>query len=161
MLKKFFSSPSSTIFFALYLFLTLVIFAFSLRNGTESSNDSSFVWAVLSSVFNVEGNYEFLIRKLIGHFLMFLLLAILGSIVYYRIVIISPFKRKRLFFALLTLTAGLLTAIISELLQLNFFTIGRNASITDVLIDFSGFLLGFLLFLFFKPFFTKTKLPVV
>ena len=41
-----------------------------------------------------------------------------------------------------TLLAGILTATISELLQLNVFTTERGASVIDALIDFSGFLLG-------------------
>ena len=130
--------------------LTLFIFASSLTSGEDSGEQSAFVWSIISSILNIEENHEFLIRKVLGHFSSFLLLAIFASVVYYRLVEINFTKNKTLYFVSITLLVGVLTATLAEVFQLPIFIDGRSASITDVLIDFYGFVLGFILYSFIK-----------
>lgn len=92
----------------------------------------------------IEVKYSFAqnVRKFVGHFLLFFTLSLFAYAVYKRLAeIVSP-KKALLLTVVFTLLAGVLTATISELLQLNVFTTERGASVIDALIDFSGFLLG-------------------
>ncbi len=99
----------------------------------------------ISYTFRVRHSYEHLVRKIIGHFLLFTALAFFATIVYYRLAELI-FKNKKILFAIIiTLLVGLLTALLSEFLQSGIFTIGRSSSIKDVFIDFSGYLLGFII----------------
>ena len=75
-----------------------------------------------------------LIRKGIGHFGAFFVLAILSSLV-----VILFFKRKVLMF-IISAVGGFLVAFITELIQL--FVPGRGGNIKDVGIDFAGFMTG-------------------
>ena len=147
MIKQFFNNYKIIVCFIFYILITLFIFLSSLTNGKESGEQSSFVWAILSTALNIEGNYELLIRKLLGHFGIFLLLAIFASVVYYRFVEIIFTNRVLFYFVFFTLLAGLLTAVLSEIFQLSIFVSGRSAEFKDILIDFSGFLLGFIVFI--------------
>lgn len=98
----------------------------------------------ISYTFRVRHSYEHLVRKIIGHFLLFTALAFFATIVYYRLAELI-FKNKKILFAIIiTLLVGLLTALLSEFLQSGIFTIGRSSSIKDVFIDFSGYILGFI-----------------
>ena len=77
------------------------------------------------------------IRKLVGHFLLFGLSGIFTTLTilmndYLRI----KFKWKNILF---TAGFGLLMAVVSELIQ--YFTPGRYGALTDILIDYSGYIL--------------------
>lgn len=146
MIKSFFSKKSVVVCFIFYILITLFIFVSSLTSGKESGEQSSFVWAIISNVLNIEGDYELFIRKAIGHFSSFLVLAIFASVVYHRVAALNFKGHVNLYFAIITLIAGLLTATLAEIFQLPIFVSGRSASFIDVLIDFSGYLLGFLCF---------------
>ncbi len=148
MIKKFFSKPITVVCFIFYLLTTFYIFYSSLQNASESSKHSSSVWSFLSKALNVFGDYEGLIRKLIGHFLLFSTLAIFASVVYHRIAKLVKTNNVFVFSLCLTLTVGLITATISELLQL--FADGRSAQVSDVFLDFCGFVLGYILYLLAK-----------
>ncbi len=150
MIKKFFNTPLIIISFIGYIILTLLIFYFSLSSGEESSTQSAFVWSFISSVFNIKGNYESFIRKFFGHFLLFSALAVFASVVYYRasqILFKNNYQKYSIF---ITLLVGILTAGIAELLQTELFVQGRNASFVDLIIDFLGYLLGYLIFRILK-----------
>lgn len=77
------------------------------------------------------------IRKGIGHFGAFFVLAVCAAFV-----VIFFFKRKVLTFGL-SLVAGFLVAFITELIQL--FVPGRSGALKDVGIDFFGYLCGTIL----------------
>ncbi len=157
MIKRFFNRPIIIVCFIFYVLLTFVIFFFSLTDGKSSGEQSSFVWSIISTAFNINGNHEFLVRKLLGHFSVFIALAIFASVVYYRLVEIIFKTRITFYFTVFTLLAGLLTAIISEILQLPIFVNGRSAEIFDVLLDFFGYLLGFLIAFFILPIIYRKK----
>ena len=150
MIKKFFNKPIVIISFVLYLLLTLLIFISSLTSGEDSGEQSAFVWSIISNILNIEGDYELFVRKALGHFSFFLTLAIFASVVYYRLVEITFTKHQKLYHVIITLLVGMLTATLAEVFQLPIFVSGRSANIVDVLIDFSGFVLGFILYSFIK-----------
>ena len=93
---------------------------------------------------SIEVKYSFhtYVRKLVGHFSLFFILAIFAIVVYYRLAEILKPNKKTLLGSSLTLSAGLLTAGISELLQSGIFTSGRAPAFSDVLIDFAGYFLA-------------------
>ena len=148
MLKKFFNKPIIVFCFVFYLLTTLLIFISSLTDGEISGEQSAFVWSILSTILNIEGNYELFIRKILGHFFCFLVLAIFATVVYYRLVEILFTTYKSFWFVFITLLVGLLTAIFSEILQLPLFVDGRNGNFLDIVIDFCGYFLGFILLRF-------------
>lgn len=74
------------------------------------------------------------VRKLFGHFGLFLLNGILS------IIIGCLFIKKKILFYLIIFTHGLLIASITELIQL--FSEGRIATFKDIMIDYAGYLLG-------------------
>ncbi len=152
MIKKFFNKPIIVICFVFYILITVYIFYSSLQSGSESSKESSFVWAFLSSVLNVTGDYERFIRKALGHFALFGALAVFSSVVYYRLAEIFEYKNTNLLALILTLSVGFLTAVISEVLQLPVFVSGRSAQFTDILLDFCGYFLGYFLYRIIKFF---------
>lgn len=81
------------------------------------------------------------IRKLVGHFLAFFVLGILGFLCTF-----SYISNKYLAFGV-NATLGFYVALISELLQL--IPAGRVCNMKDVVIDFTGYLLAGLLMLIF------------
>ena len=77
------------------------------------------------------------IRKVVGHFLLFGLSGIFTTLaVMMNKFLMDKFKWKNILFIA---TFGLLIAIISELIQ--YFTPGRYGALTDILIDYSGYVL--------------------
>ena len=84
------------------------------------------------------GNFSTIIRKLIGHFFLFLVSGILTTLsfkfFYYDL------KKKIVFFIIFSCISGLFLAFLTEFIQL--FVPGRSGEMRDVLIDFSGYLLG-------------------
>lgn len=163
MIKNFFNKKSVVVCFIFYILITLFIFVSSLTSGKESGEQSAFVWSIISSVFNIKGDYELFIRKALGHFSSFFVLAIFATVVYYRVAELSFKNRRNLYFVVIALLAGALTAVIAEVFQLPIFVSGRSASAVDMLIDFSGYFLGFLIanFIRFIIYRKGKDLPVV
>ncbi|MBE5744100.1 MAG: VanZ family protein [Clostridiales bacterium] len=94
----------------------------------------------------VKTSWHTTIRKLIGHFGLFLVLAVFASVVYYRLAEVKTPNKKWLFGSIFTVLAGILTAGLSEFFQSGLFVAGRAPSFTDVLLDVSGYLVGILVF---------------
>ena len=94
-----------------------------------------------------ESNYSdfaTFIRKAFGHFGLFAISGFFTSLSIF--LTINPFKWSKYYMPIiLSLEFGLLMGLVTELIQLN--VNGRSGELTDVLIDFSGYLLGFLLIL--------------
>lgn len=129
----------------------------NLGKVTVTATAKSDPTAVYEKVYEVRYSYFFLIRKIIGHFSAFLLLAIFAIIVYYRLAETINETRAEIYGPLYSLSAGLITACLSEILQLGIFTGGRIASLTDVLIDFAGFAFGTAIALLVWFFMKKTR----
>ncbi len=143
MIKKYFSSPFIIFCFIAYVFLTALIFSLALTDGATSTEQSNSVWDFLAKIFNWGEEFKVFVRKFIGHFLMFLALAFFATIVYYKLSVLTFKKHVFVLSLIITLLIGFITACISELFQLEFFTDDRNASFLDVVIDFLGYLLGY------------------
>lgn len=118
-------------------------------NGVRSTESSGFVVNLLKTIINGispnainDGNidtFSYVIRKLVGHFGLFAISGLFSTFSLY--LWFRPqkcYKNYRLLY--LSLGFGLLLAILTEIIQL--FTPGRSGQFTDVLIDFSGFILG-------------------
>ena len=139
-------------------FLAVVVNAFiimqSCLNGYRSTLSSSLVVNTMKSVINGispdainDGNidtFTHVIRKLVGHFGLFVFSGLFTSPAIY--LWIRPqewYKHYHYFY--MTLGFGLFLASLTEIIQL--FVPNRSGQFSDVLIDFSGFLLGFLIIL--------------
>ena len=80
------------------------------------------------------------IRKLFGHFGLFVISGLLSSLAVY--FAFNPQKWSKYYWLIIiSLGFGLSMGILTELIQLN--VPGRSGQFTDVLIDFGGYLLGF------------------
>ena len=80
------------------------------------------------------------IRKAFGHFGLFLISGFFTSLAIF--LIINQFNDKKYYrIILIALSSGLLLALLTETIQL--YVPGRSGELTDVLIDFGGYLLGF------------------
>ena len=84
------------------------------------------------------------IRKLFGHFGLFVISGLLSSLAVF--FVFNPQKWSNYYLLIIiSLGFGLLMGITTELIQLN--VPGRSGEFNDVLIDFGGYLLGFLIVL--------------
>ena len=92
-----------------------------------------------------EANHETFasfIRKAFGHFGLFVISGLLSPLAIY--LVINPLKwSKHYLNVIIGLSFGLMIAAITEIIQLN--VPGRSGEFTDVLIDFSGYLVGALI----------------
>ncbi len=129
------------VFGIIYILLILFFTYKCFETGDDSSSSSykvaKFIKNVLGHVgidIKMTDGYITLIRKLIGHFTYFLILGII-SIIFY--LTFNPYK----IMIAIHYCVGFIFAFASEFLfEGN--TVGRNASFKDVIIDFSGFILG-------------------
>ncbi len=115
-----------------------LIFFFCAQNGEDSADLSSGILVFLTKTFPFLGtveNAEYIIRK-IGHFSIFALESILLSAAFY-----STFSGRKATKRWL-LSVLLVIAVLSEAVQ--FLAEDRGPTVKDVIIDFSGALLGFI-----------------
>lgn len=139
-------------------FLAVVVNAFiimqSCLNGFSSSRSSGMAVNLLKGIINAispnainDGNidtFTHVIRKLIGHFGLFVISGLTTSTSIY--LWFKPQKWYKLYrFSYASLLFGFFLASLTEFIQT--FIPNRSGEFTDVLIDFSGFLLGFSLIL--------------
>ena len=121
-------------------------------NGASSTDNSNGVASVVENIVNGispgtvnESNYGiflYVIRKLVGHFGLFVFDGLFTSWAIY--LWLAPLKFYKLYrFTYISLGYGFFLGGLTEIIQL--FVPGRGGAFTDVLIDFSGFILGFLL----------------
>ncbi|MDY0345739.1 MAG: VanZ family protein [Bacilli bacterium] len=143
--KRRIISTSGIVYMSIFVLLTAIILVFSGFSGEISSSQSDFVVNVLNSVLRFFGiilnesqldTFAFFVRKLIGHFLIFLLD---GLFVYLFLIKLTFFKNRWLHFVI-AITIMFVVAGASELIQL--FASGRSGNLIDVGIDLSGALLG-------------------
>ncbi len=152
------------IFLVCYIFLTLVIFIKAVENGEKSSQSSDQVTDIIvgtidgitpgdesiTDKFDLNDIKQF-VRKAIGHFGLFLVMGIFSVLTYYY------FIRKKVFALAITALIGIITAIISEVLQA--IPDGRNPSFNDILIDYGGYLISFIIvgLILYLPYYIKNK----
>ena len=124
----------------------------SCLDAIESTKASQGVVEVAEEVVNTvkpntvtEENYDSFatfIRKAFGHFGLFAISGLLTSLALY--LSLSPYNwSKHYMNVMFSLVFGLFMGILTKMIQLS--VPGRSGEITDVLIDFSGYLLGTLL----------------
>ena len=128
------------IFLILIIINSLIIFGFSSQNGEESSSLSKTVITKIADILNIKENRtafldlgEKIIRKL-AHFIIYTLLGI------WSISFLHTFNIKIKYQVIISSIWGILYAITDEFHQM--FSIGRNASIDDVIIDTLGVIFG-------------------
>lgn len=131
------------------ILFNIFIITQSCLNGNQSTASSGFVVELIKTVINAfskdtinESNIGILTsitRKLVGHFGLFLISGLLTS---WSIHLISKYIKKYQFWFGITFSLffGLFLAGLTELIQR--FVPGRSGEITDVLIDYGGYLLG-------------------
>ncbi|MEG0664694.1 MAG: VanZ family protein [Clostridia bacterium] len=134
-----------TVFSLLWILTTLFIFSNSLMVGEVSSNNSSGISQCITNFlnslnFNVTLNDVTIFVRKSAHFCEYALLSIIISLCF------NSFKIKLSYLWQKVLFFGLLTAVFDEFIQS--FIAGRSSEVKDVLIDFSGIIFGFLVFLF-------------
>ena len=150
--KKYLIVTIITILLA--LLINAYIIMHSCLDAASSSESSKGVIDTTQEIINDikpgtinESNYSdfaTFIRKAFGHFGLFAISGFLTSLAVF--LVINPFKWSKYYMPIiLSLEFGLLMGLITELIQLN--VSGRSGELMDVLIDFSGYLLGFLLIL--------------
>ena len=132
---------------------------YSEKNGsyTVTATHKTIENFTVTKTISVKYSYHTYVRKLIGHFSLFLVLAIFATIVYYRLAEMLKPNKKVLLGTTLSLGAGLLTAGISEFLQSGIFVSGRGPSLSDVGIDFLGFILGTAIYFVIYIIYRKVK----
>ena len=146
-MKKFFSRYMwwQWIIIVLALAINVFIIVNSCMNAHQSTKESSFVVDMLTSVINGIkpgtindeniSSFSGVIRKLIGHFGLFLVSGVFTTLsvkfIYYDL------KKKYWIFVIISSSFGLFLAILTELIQL--FVPGRSGEFRDVMIDFGGY----------------------
>lgn len=140
--------------------LSIFIILSSCLTGNQSTEQSGFIVNLFKSIINFFSpdainpynidSFSAIIRKLVGHFGLFLVLGIFTSFSFSMYINdISFIKKKRLLSIFIILTYGMLLAMLTERIQL--FIPNRSGEIKDILIDFSGYLLSsFPILLFYK-----------
>ena len=117
--------------------------------STEASNgvvqvSEDVVNTISPGTVTAENHDEFatLIRKVFGHFGLFMISGLLSSLAFY-LCLNKCNWAKHYLVAIIGLSFGLIMGILTEVIQLN--APGRSGEFKDVLIDFSGYLLGALI----------------
>lgn len=133
------SSKKLYIFAALSILTALFIFGNSIQPAQTSQGMSDgflkFLYPVITKIlpFLTEDTVSFLIRKC-AHITEF---AVLGVFVMLTLFEMGKIPHRA---AIYTMFSGLLTACIDE--QIQFFIPGRSCEVRDVLVDFSGIIIG-------------------
>ena len=136
----------------LALAINVYIIVHSCLDAAESTKAAAGVVEITEEVVNAVApgtvtpeNYDSfttIVRKVFGHFGLFVISGLLSSLAFY--LSLSPLKWSKHFInVIIGLSFGLIIGITTELIQLT--VPGRSGEITDVLIDFSGYLLGSLI----------------
>lgn len=134
------------IFLSLSILLNLFIIINAFIPGDESAATSFWIADVLATIINYvksgtinDGNidaFSYFIRKLVGHFSLFLLDGVFVGLTFY---LFSTYKKSLNFWwaSLFIFLIGFLVASISEAIQLGI--PGRIGTMNDVLIDMAGY----------------------
>ena len=128
------------------------IIVHSCLDAAESTKASQGVVEVAEEVINTispgtvtpenHDSFVVIIRKAFGHFGLFVISGLLSSLAIYLSLNKSVWSKHYLL-VIISLAFGLGVAALTEIIQLN--VPGRSGEFTDVLIDFSGYLVGALM----------------
>lgn len=153
MKKRIYQIILLIIYISLLVFFTIE----SLKDGNstmESSNRISFLVRDIIKFFTginieIDDNFNYIIRKFIGHFSYFCVLGIVSSLLYF------SFNNCKNYYklAIIHFSSGFIFAFITEFI-FELFTSGRSASFKDVMIDFLGFIFISPI-IFYYTFYTK------
>ena len=124
----------------------------SCLDATESTKASSGVVEFLEGIINGVkpntindsnyGTFSTFVRKAFGHFGLFAVSGLLSSLAFY--LSFSPYSWCKHFMnVMFSLVFGLFMGILTEMIQLS--VPGRSGEAVDVLIDFSGYIIGVLI----------------
>lgn len=151
-MKKYLITTS--IFLLLFLAVdTLIIVESFIAGGDSASQSIGFTEGVINAIETIfpgstsGANHAIvhsIIRKLVGHFLLFGLSGIFTALGLLNFE--NAIKDNKIQILLIGLFKGLIVACCSELIQ--YYTPGRAGQLTDILIDYSGYLLFFLIVYF-------------
>ena len=158
------------VFTVLAIAINVFIIVHSCLDAAQSTKASSGVVEVAEDIVNTikpetitpsnHDSFATFIRKSIGHFGLFVVSGLLSSVAFY--FNLKTFKWAKYYvMIIITLAFGLLMGMTTEIIQLN--VPGRSGEFRDVLIDFSGYLLGtgiitFILFLIIRH---KNKVIII
>ena len=166
-MKKVFSSSVIKnifvgIFFALFMLMSFFIIYLSTENGATSTKTSNTVGEVVATVAESVGieverdseSYKNFIRKVFGHFGLFFGTSLFGVLT---ILFLKKDSEMKKIVIYSFLGYGLILAIITEIIQTQ--AGDRSGNFTDVLIDYSGYIipLGILLAIIFYTYRRKRK----
>ena len=123
-------------------------------DAAQSTKASSGVVEVTEEVVNTvapgtvtpenHDSFATFVRKAFGHFGLFVISGLFSSLAIF--FSINPFRWSKYYMSIIfSLEFGLIMGLTTELIQLG--VPGRSGELADVLIDFSGYLLGFLIVL--------------
>ena len=137
---------------AIAVAINLFILINAFINGEASAKESNVIAHTAADVINTikpetitpenHDSFASFIRKAIGHFGLFVVSGLLTPLALY--LSLSPFSwAKHYINVMFSLAVGLFMGILTESIQLS--VPGRSGEIKDVLIDFSGYLLGTLI----------------
>ncbi|MBE7056984.1 MAG: hypothetical protein E7388_06055 [Ruminococcaceae bacterium] len=153
-MKKFFSNKKYIVLFViLTIFVTMFIFSNSLKNIDDSTSDSNWVIAFVTPFFEIFTDTEkidmhYVVRKC-AHLTEFAALGFSVS----GLVEETKKKYNKTYYGA-GLFYGLLIAVTDEYIQ-SFSD--RTSSVKDVMIDFTGFVIGTLVCLFFYVIIRRTS----
>lgn len=138
--------------FALTLAVDIFIIVNAFLNGEKSAAESNNFAHTTADVINTVkpetitpqnfDSFAFSLRKLVGHFGIFVVSGIFATLAT-SLAFFEVKNHKKLFIILVSFGHGLLLAFCSEFIQK--FVADRSGNLIDVSIDFSGYILGFLL----------------
>lgn len=141
--------PYHWIIISLAVIINIFILVNAFIKGGPSSKESGFVSDVLKNIINFffknainEGNYDtfaHVVRKLIGHYSLFLLDGVFTSLTI-EMFFLAENNKRVVYYSFITLGYGLFLALLTELIQI--FVPGRVGAPLDILIDFLGYLTG-------------------
>lgn len=140
------------IIYSLAVAINMLIIVYSCFNGYRSSMQSSRVATVVENVVNTfnptavtnsnRDQFKGVIRKLVGHFGFFFVSGIFSTLSIY--FLINKKKWYKFYYLIpIGLGFGLFWASLSEIIQL--LIPGRSGQFSDVMIDFLGYMITFLI----------------
>lgn len=133
-----FSKKFKILFFTVYCLLIIFACISSALSGEKSSNSSGLMIKLLHFIppyrfFLIRiPDLDFLIRKLIGHYSLYILIGASGSLFYLSIIKNSYISNT------INILSGIFLASITEIIQI--FASDRGPALQDVIINFQGYL---------------------
>lgn len=134
---------------AYFLLLGFMIYL-SVEDGNESTASSNRVGTLIANVLNIFGasidpsneTFKMLVRKLVGHYGLFLLTSLMGI---FSILCLKEKRREKYILLITSILLGVAVAFLTEYIQ--GFSEGRGPSVKDSFIDIAGYLTPVILYI--------------